>query len=111
MSSLKFAGWGQVVFVHEMIRKGARCRRRRPGPRPAPTTLRRSWTARWSSTAAEATWDVSITAGGFEPQTVTIDLDDAVRWTNDDSTVHAVSGGQSHYRLYLPLLLRLTAGL
>jgi plastocyanin/N-acetylneuraminic acid mutarotase len=54
------------------------------------------------------TWDVSITAGGFDPPIVTISLSDTVRWTNNDTTIHAVNGGAPAHFVYLPIALRQT---
>ncbi|MBN1137653.1 MAG: hypothetical protein JXM73_13790, partial [Anaerolineae bacterium] len=56
---------------------------------------------------SNTTYDVSITAAGFDPPTVTIGLGDTVRWTNHDTVPHAVDGGESRrYTVYLPLVLR-----
>jgi plastocyanin len=52
-----------------------------------------------------ATIVVSITATGFEPPTVTIAISDTVRWTNADTTTHAINGGEPYW-VYLPLVQR-----
>ncbi len=54
----------------------------------------------------QATWDVSLTATGFDPPGITIAFSDTVRWTNDDTETHAVNGGEHNYRVYLPLVMR-----
>jgi len=56
----------------------------------------------------KATHEVSITATGFDPAQVIIARNDTVRWTNTDTVLHAVAGGeyQQYYYVYLPLVLR-----
>lgn len=72
----------------------------------SPTVLALSPAKVAALDAPNATRDVSITADGFEPPTVTISLNDIVRWTNNDTATHAVNGGEHRYTLYLPLVLK-----
>jgi plastocyanin len=56
-----------------------------------------------------ATHDISITAIGFDPVQVVIARNDTVRWTNNDTVPHAVSGGEynkPYYYLHSVLLRR-----
>ena len=48
--------------------------------------------------------EVSITETGFDPFVVTVGISDTVRWTNNDQSDHAVTGGVIS-PLYIPLLL------
>jgi plastocyanin len=48
---------------------------------------------------------ISITATGFQPATVTVDVGDIVRWTNNDVITHTIRGGPSHV-LHLPLVMQ-----
>ena len=42
------------------------------------------------------TMPISITAGGFDPLTVTITISDTVRWTNADTITHTIRGGEPY---------------
>jgi plastocyanin len=54
---------------------------------------------------AAVTVPVTITAAGFDPPTVTINVSDTVCWTNADTTVHAIRGGVP-FKLFLPLVVK-----
>ena len=55
------------------------------------------------ASAAPVVVEITITAAGFQPASVTIAEGDTVRWTNSDDASHAIRGGATHAR-YLPLL-------
>jgi len=56
------------------------------------------------ASGGQSVTEVHITDAGFEPQVVTVDIGDTVRWVNDSQENHGVTGGMASL-FYIPLLL------